>query len=132
LWSSNSYSLWTFVFTIGSILTFILAFWVFNLFDFYATQDIYEEFRYVIYEPTSYLVLLLIGAGLAIFDNGIPIVKSVFFHLNREIERRIFASSLAEAEREREQEEKRKKAAKDRSIIHRRLTNINCKDTSPI
>lgn len=41
LWSSNNYSLYTFIFTIGSVLTFILAFWVVNLFDFYAAQDIY-------------------------------------------------------------------------------------------
>ena len=68
----------------------------------------------MIWSPLSYLALFLIGAGLAIFDYGALIVRKVFYQLNLKKE-------------EEELERKEKKVTLDRSVIHRRMTNINCK-----
>lgn len=78
LWSTNNYTFFSYFFTLGSIAAFLVFFWVINLFQFSAAQDIYKEFHFVFDNPLTYLTLLFVVAGLGIADNGILIVKGAF------------------------------------------------------
>lgn len=114
LWSSHNYTFFSFFLVFGSILTFIIAFWLVNLLDYSWSQDIYEEFRYVMWSPLSYFAMFLMTGGLAFFDYGMLLYRQTFYY------------SILKQEEE-AAAEKLKKLQKDRSVVTRRMTNINCK-----
>jgi hypothetical protein len=64
--------------------------------------------------PLTYLTLVFVNAGLGIADNGILIVKGAFQALSMEKEREMLKI-------------KQMKAKKDKAVIHRRVTKMECK-----
>lgn len=74
LLSTSNYTFFTFFLTIGSVLTFIIAFYIVNMFTFYSAQDIFMEFHYVFQSPMTYFSLFLVTAGIAVVDSGFQTV----------------------------------------------------------
>ena len=68
LTSSNTQSGWSLFFSIGSIVTFIIEFFIVNLFP---TDDVYLEWKFVYGHPLFLISLLFIGGALLLVDNGL-------------------------------------------------------------
>ncbi len=73
------------------------------------------EFHFVFDNPLTYFALFFVVAGLGIADNGILIVKGAFQALIMDKEKEL----------QRIQQLKNKK---DKAIVHRRVTKIDCKE----
>lgn len=77
LWSTSNYTFFSYFLTIGSIFTFILAFYLVNLLTLGMTLDVYSQFQYVFLSPMSYLVLFFIGAGMSMLENGLTLIHKI-------------------------------------------------------
>jgi len=72
LTSYNTQTFWSFFFSIGSIVTFIIEFYIVNLFP---SDDVYLEFQYVYSHPYFYVALFFIGGALILIDNGLHLAQ---------------------------------------------------------
>lgn len=115
LLSTSNYTFFTFFLTIGSVLTFILAFYIVNLLTFYSAQDIYMEFHFVFESPMTYFSLFLVTVGIAVMDSG-------FQTVDKEIREFLHGKEEQTIKKEKE------KLTKNRANIQtRRVTNVACK-----
>ncbi len=72
LTSTHTYSFWSFFLTIGSILVFVLFFFLLSL---WPTDEIYMEFLSVFGSALCYFSLFFVGGALVLVDNGLHLTQ---------------------------------------------------------
>ena len=68
LTSSSNFTFYSFFFVGGSVLSFVLCFYILNLFTF---TEIYLLFNFVFIHSLWYMALFFIGVSLVLVDNGL-------------------------------------------------------------
>ena len=68
LTSTNNHTFMSLFFSIGSILTYMLVFWIMNLF---LANELYGLFNNVFYHKSFYFALLFVGLAIITVDVGL-------------------------------------------------------------
>ena len=72
LTSTSNFTFYSFFFTLGSILTFVLAYYLLNLFQ---SQYLFSLFYFPFKHLVTYISLFFIGAALVLVDNGLHLAQ---------------------------------------------------------
>ena len=70
LLSSHNINAFSWFFCYASTLVYVILFWLLSVFSIPGAGDIYMEVNFVVFEPITYVVLLLTGCALAGLDEG--------------------------------------------------------------
>jgi len=73
--STSNYTFYSYFFVIGCILTFVLAYYLLNLFE---SQNLYSLFYFPYMHLITYVALIFISAALILIDNGMHLVQYEF------------------------------------------------------
>ncbi len=75
LLSSHNINLFSWFFCYASTIVYLIFFWLLSVFHIPGAGDIYLEVNFVVFEPITYVVLLLIGCACAVLDEGWQMTK---------------------------------------------------------
>ena len=114
LLSSHNINFFSWFFCYASTIVYLVFFWLLSVFRIPGAGDIYLEVNFVVFEPITYVVLLLIGCACAGLDEGWQMTKRML---------RVFEDIQVNAQRKIDKQ----KVKKDPAFVHRRLTSFDCK-----
>lgn len=72
LTATSNYSFWSFFFPIASTLSFVLFFWILNLFSF---SELNSLFSFAYENIIGYVGLYFLGSALVLLDNGLHLAQ---------------------------------------------------------
>lgn len=72
LTSTSNFTIYTFFFTIGSILSFVLAYYLLSLFQ---SQYLFSLFFFPFKHLVTYISLFFVGTALVLVDNGLHLAQ---------------------------------------------------------
>lgn len=72
LTSTSNHTFFTFFFTFGSIMNYVICFYVINLIE---ASDIYMLFGFVFMNSLSYVAMFFIASALVIAENGLHLAQ---------------------------------------------------------
>jgi hypothetical protein len=71
--STNTFTTLTFFFSFGSIATYVLFFYIMNLFPFFS--EIFHLFPQVFFDPLCYIGLFFVVCAVILVDNGLNLAQ---------------------------------------------------------